>query len=54
MEKLLKQGQPENLSQSDSDREELRSALNRMIEASAAWKRERANSWPLAICFGDS
>ena len=42
METLLKQEHPENLSQSDSDREELRSALNRMIEASGAWKRERA------------
>src|SRR5262245_33781042 len=26
----------------DTDREELQSALNRMMEASASWKRERA------------
>lgn len=32
----------EVLTKQDSDREELRSALNRMMEAAASWKRERA------------
>ena len=42
METLTKQEQAAAVSPSDTDREELRSALNRMMEASAAWKRERA------------
>src|SRR5262245_22614273 len=33
---------PEDLPASDSDKEELRSALNRMMEAAGSWKRERA------------
>jgi chromosome segregation ATPase len=42
MEALIRPEQGGEPSPSDSDREELRSALNRMMEASAAWKRERA------------
>ena len=33
---------PDDLPASDSDKEELRSALNRMMEAAGSWKRERA------------